>query len=345
MLRSATFRLTLSYLAILMALSILFSLVLYHSSSAELRNGLHQQLKYYRQEQVFSFDPNLQTIQDQEYTDAEHRLQLQLSLVNLIILVAGGGASYWLARRNLRPIEAAFEAQSRFTGDASHELRTPLTAMKTEIEVALRDKSLPAADAREVLTSNLEEIAKLEALSNGLLRLAHHDRDDRSAFEPTSLARVAAAAIERLNGSIKHHPVTVFNEVEPFLVMGDREHLVELMTVLLDNAIKYSPAKGEIVLATRIRGGVVLLDVRDQGPGIAAQDLPHIFDRFYRADASRSKDKVKGYGLGLSIARKIAELHRGSIEVSSRDGHGSTFTVKLPLAPEQPRTQPDLDSV
>ena len=335
MLRNATFRLTVSYLAIMMALSILFSIVLYQTSSTELRTGLHRQLPYYQQTESPVTGPDLQGFQDLESLASEHRLQLELVLVNLVLLVAGGGVSFWLARRNLMPIEAAFEAQSRFTGDASHELRTPLTAMKTEIEVALRNKALPASEAREVLKSSLEEVAKLEALSNGLLRLAHHDHGEPSDFEAVSLAQVAAGAIERLNGSIKQRPVTVINEVEPIMVMGDGEHLIELLTVLLDNAIKYSPPQADVTLATRLRGGMVYLEVRDKGAGIASADLPHIFDRFYRADVSRSKDKVNGYGLGLSIARKIAELHRGSIEVTSRRGHGSTFIVKLPLAAEQ----------
>jgi len=334
MLRSATFRLTVSYLAILMSISILFSLVLFNTSSRELGVGLHRQMPYLQQLIGDANFPGLQSFQDQELEGARHRLELQLVLVNLGIMLAAGGASYWLARRTLRPIEMAFEAQSRFTADASHELRTPLTAMKTEIEVALRDPAMPEAEARQLLQSNLEEVAKLEALSNGLMRLAQHDHQTHTSFEAVSLAQVAAAAIEHQNGKIKQRAVTISNAVEPLLVMGDREHLAELISILLDNAIKYSPTGATITLATKQHGHLAHFEVRDEGPGIADTDLPRIFDRFYRADSSRSKDKVSGYGLGLSIARQIAELHHGSIEVVSKLGHGTTFTVKLPLAPQ-----------
>ena len=334
MLRSATFRLTASYLAILMAISLLFSLVLFNISSQEIATGLRHQMPYYQRLLGDGFEQGLQSYQDQELDLARHHLELELVLVNLGILLVAGGASYGLARRTLQPIEEAFEAQSRFTADASHELRTPLTAMKTEIEVALRDPKLPEAEARQLLQSNLEEVAKLEALSNGLMRLAQHDHNTYTSFEAVSLAQVAASAIEHQNGTIKQRSVTVVNEVEPLLVAGDPAHLAELISILLDNAVKYSPLGSTITLVTKPQGYFAQLEVRDEGPGIADADLPHIFDRFYRAESSRSKDTVSGYGLGLSIARKIAELHHGSIEVVTKLGRGTTFIVKLPLAPK-----------
>jgi signal transduction histidine kinase len=316
-----------------MAISIIFSVVLYNVSARELHNDLRRQMPYFEQFQPNSgFGEGFEGFEGQQEANSEHRLQLQLVLVNLIILVAAGGASYWLARRSLRPIEEALEAQGRFTADASHELRTPLTAMKSEIEVALRSPKLDAKETRELLASTLEEIGKLESLSNGLLRLAQHSDDDREAFVEVSLAKVATDAVERLSGAIKRRPVVIYNEVEATMVWGDRQHLTEVVAILLDNAIKYSPPKSAVTLASKVQGHYAYLEVRDKGQGIAAADLPHIFDRFYRAETSRTKDQAGGYGLGLSIAKKISELHGGSIEVSSRVGHGSSFTLKLPLS-------------
>ena len=114
--------------------------------------------------------------------------------------------------------------------------------------------------------------------------------------------------------------------------MADDASLTELMVILLDNAIKYSPAKTTVTVSSHLRSGHVYLSVADQGPGIAKADLPHIFDRFYRGDPSRSKGRSDGYGLGLSIARKIAEANHGAIEVTSAVGQGSTFTIKLSTA-------------
>ena len=299
----------------------------------EIHYDLQQQLPYLQQYQIDNdLGQSILGFEIHQESLSLHRLQLQLILVNLIILVAAGGASYWLARRSLKPIEEALEAQSRFTADASHELRTPLTAMKSEIEVALRNPKLNSKDTKELLSSNLEEIGKLEALSNGLLRLAQHDSHDSEAFVPVSLAKVSSDAIERMAIAIKRRPVKVFNEVEPTMVWGDRQHLTEVVAIILDNAIKYSLAKSSIRLTSHVQNNFAYLEVHDKGKGISAEDLPHIFDRFYRADTSRSKDKTSGYGLGLSIAKKIAELHGGAIETTSEVGKGSIFTLKLPLS-------------
>jgi signal transduction histidine kinase len=243
MFRSATFRLTLSYLAIIMAISIVFSVVLYNVSAHELHYDLRRQLPYFEQFQPDSggFGQGFQGFEGEQEANSEHRLQLQLIFVNLVILVAAGGASYWLARRSLRPIEEALEAQGRFTADASHELRTPLTAMKSEIEVALRNPKLDAKETRELLASTLEEIGKLETLSNGLLRLAQHSDNDRDAFTEVSLARAAADAVGRVNGAAKRRPVTIHNEVQPTIVWGDLQHLTEVVAILLDKFAEQRP--------------------------------------------------------------------------------------------------------
>lgn len=320
-----------------MAISVLFSVVIYSTSEKELQQSYHRESMIYQLGSGFRF--NLYTGQsnatpEELFFQAKARLKLNLVIINAGILLLAGGASFVLARRTLVPIEAALEAQGRFAADASHELRTPLTAMKSEIEVALRGKELPSAEARELLKSNLEEIAKLENLSAGLLKLSQKD-GQAIAKTPVNLFDASVVAIGRLEAAAKKREVQVVNNVKAITIAGDHESIVELMAILLDNAIKYSPAKSTITLSGTTRSHWASIAVRDEGQGIAPIDIPHIFDRFYRADTSRSKQQISGYGLGLSIAKKITDLHDGTIDVTSRPGKGSVFTVRLPFEKSQ----------
>ena len=339
MFQSATIRLTAWYLALVMGLSLAFSLVLYNSSAASLATEYDRQRTAIRQQffDSFGFSPSqlqLDRLRGDEISEGQQRLLANLILANVGVLIVGGAASFYLARRTLRPIERSMEAQTRFTADASHELRTPLTAMQTEIEVSLRDEGMTLTEARELLRSNLEEVMKLQDLSNGLLALANQDKQH---FEPKRIAahpilRDATARIEKAASAKK---ITIINKADSNLyVLGGRDSLVQLFAILLDNAVKYSSSGSTITLTTATKGGNALIAVADQGHGIKPDDLPHIFDRLYRADQSRNKEKVGGYGLGLSIAKKIVELHKGAIDVTSKIDQGSTFTVRIPLAPK-----------
>jgi signal transduction histidine kinase len=342
--QSAAFRLTMWYLGIIMVLSLLFSFALYRVSYDHMANGIH------RQQGAISRIPlpvslegrraELTKALDEQLEDTRHSLMLRLASLNLATLLLGGAAAYLLARRTLRPIEEAMEAQGRFTADASHELRTPLTAMRSEIEVALRDKQLTAADARTLLGSNLEEIAKLEALSAGLLRLARFENGlDPTAVLDVPVKDIFEAAIDRLQTPLAQRHIELDVQVGEETVAGDQASLTELVVILLDNAIKYSPEKSTIKLRSSPSSQTVRLYISDQGVGIKASDVPFIFNRFYRADRSRSKDRVEGYGLGLSIAKRIVDLHRGEIGVDTTPSQGSTFKVRLPVS-QQPVKHP-----
>lgn len=317
-------RLTLSYLAIIMLLSIGFSFLLYSVSLAELSRSANRPLPYY------FYQHNLNDLRQQDLTVGETNVKRNLLLINLVTVVLGGGASYWLARRTLKPLESAMTAQSRFASDASHELRTPLTAMQTEIEVALRDKRLSLIEARELLESNLEEVGKLRALSEGLLQLSREE-NKQVLTDPVDMTEVARQAVERYALAAKQRRITVESQLEPAVARGDSVSLLELLAVLIDNAIKYSPRGSKIIITTNQTKSHAVVSVRDEGQGIEAEHLTHIFDRFYRAESSRSKQQTSGYGLGLSLAKHITDAHGGSIDVSTIPGKGSTFRVSLPL--------------
>jgi two-component system, OmpR family, sensor histidine kinase CiaH len=324
-------RLTIWYVAILMGLSLAFSVWVYNETIAELRAGFNGPVVERLQDRFGPLPPDvwLQVIEKQ-YTVSQQRLLGQLVLLNIGVLVVGAAASYWLARRTMRPIEDALEAQNRFTADASHELRTPLAAMKTEIEVSLRDPSLSKDEMRELLQSNLEEIDRLSSLSQGLLTLARNAEKSKAA--PLPIKPLTEEVIKRYKPLADAKHIQFKKELGDIKVMADEKSVDLLISILLDNAIKYSPEKTAITIRTERKDGHGLVSVIDQGPGIAAADLPHIFERFFRADSSRTKEQVAGNGLGLSIAQKTAAALNGTIIAKSEPEHGSTFTLRLPIA-------------
>lgn len=333
MFRSATTRVTLISVGITMAISLLFSLAIYHSASGDIRASAHRQYVQYlriRDEYDLPGSPS-PDIYIEEQNDVAHHLILNLIYLNLIILGVSAVVGYYWARQTLEPIEKAMELQGQFAADASHELRTPLAAMRSEIEVALRSKQISEKEARELLTSNLEEIAKLEGLAGGLLQLARLE----SAFshlEPVAVAAVIASAIKSLGTHAKSNKVSVVYSGADFTVMGERDSLAQVIKILIDNAVKYGKTSGKVEITTKSSGHRGIITVKDDGPGISADDLPHVFERFWRANSSRSKGQIEGFGLGLAIAKEITQLHHGEIRAESAGGQGARFVVELPLA-------------
>lgn len=319
MFRSATFQLTAWYLGILVAISLLFSVVIYSISLSEVST----RLGFIRTS--FDLSPTrYEMIRDVQLHEAEANLVLSLSITNLAIWIAGGFGSYYLARRTLRPIEEVHEAQSRFTSDASHELRTPLASMRTELEVALRDPNLSQHEAREILASNLEEVNKLTNLSQMLLQLSRLEHSklkrEKIALEPT-----IRSVMKRLDKNGER----IRLEGKPRRIIAHPASIEELLIILLDNALKYSPPNSKVTIRLITQLHMSGFDITNSGKGIPKQDLPHIFDRFYRVDQSRTGGDKKGYGLGLSLAKKIVQLHNGELSVSSSKNQ-TTFRVLLP---------------
>ncbi len=228
----------------------------------------------------------------------------------------------------LERLEQLFTAQRRFLADVSHELRTPLTVIKGEVGLMRRMKSLD----EESLTAIDGEVDRLTRMVGDLLLLAQAE----SGKMPLSIAAVALDEV--LTEVFQHVQVLageklrmVLVEVQPVEVQGDRDRLKQVLLNLVSNAVAYTPPGGEVLLTLRKLGEKAQIIVRDTGPGIPSADLPHIFERFYRGERSRTRRKGSGFGLGLSISYWIVRNHGGTIEVNSQEGIGSTFCVWLPL--------------
>jgi len=338
MFKEARIKLTAWYLAIIMTISLSFSAVVYAGANQELtRLDNSQKLRQQRVDSISTFliqqglpippENNLQDWETLEHTRA--RVIWYLSLVNLSILVVSGLGGYFLAGQTLEPISKMVKDQKEFVGNASHELRTPLTSLKTEIEVALRDKKMSLYEARELLKSNLEDVNSIQKLSNYLLKLNKYENTEiELKFERINLGDIVLDVIKNVSAYAKQNKIRIAGKINPVYVNGNGEATSELTSILIENAIKYSGKAKKIEVSTTKKG---LLIVRDFGVGMAGADIPHIFDRFYRADSSRSKDKVDGYGLGLSIAKSIVDKMGAKIKVQSKIGKGSTFSVQFPL--------------
>lgn len=324
-----TLRLAASYLLVIMVMSVSFSAVIYHTSAQEIGRQLPPNNLY---DQSADIDQDVFTdFFEHRINRGRHELIVRLTYINLLVLLGGLAVSYVLARRSLEPIEEAMEAQSRFASDASHELRTPLAAIQTENEVALRNPKLTLNRSKELLASNLEEVTRLQALSDALLRLAREDGRDISLV-PVSLQRAVDEATAHCQKPAKQKHITITSKVTDVSVYADAPGLAQVLDIFLENAIRYSPAKTSVTITGGRSGKEGFVTVRDEGPGISGKDLPHVFERFYRADTSRTSQQVSGHGLGLALAQKIVEQSGGSIDAKSKVGKGSQFTVSFPLA-------------
>lgn len=325
------------YLTVLMAISLFFSINVYQLSVQEFERGLRKPGPGSVIDRLPSSGPSDRLIRDDilqeregQYQVAKDRIIERLILINLIILLGGGVLSYYFALRTLKPIEEAHEAQSRFTADASHELRTPIAAMQAETEVALMDPKLTLVKAKAILRSNIEELAKLTSLSEGLLKLAQAENIEPSQ-SVVSLANIIEKATSQiLPAAEEKHMLINVSIPEDMSVKGEELSLVEAVVIILDNAVKYSPSKTEISVLTEVEPKHAVIKITDQGIGIKTAELPYIFDRFYRADSARSKQHVSGYGIGLAIAKNIINMHKGEIDVRSVVSQGTVFSIRLP---------------
>jgi signal transduction histidine kinase len=240
--------------------------------------------------------------------------------------------------QTLERLETLFTSQQRLLADVSHELRTPLTVIKGSVDLMRRMKRLD----EESLVSIDQEAGRLTRLVGGLLLLAQAESGRLSLnMRPVELDTLLLEVFHEMRILAAGKVQIKVADIDQVQVEGDRDRLKQVLLNLVANAVQYTPQGGEVILSLAKVGAQVRIVIRDTGPGIPAEDLPFIFERFYRAEKSRTRSKVGGFGLGLSIAQWIVENHNGTIKVESRDGQGTTFAIWLPL----PGTEADKPAV
>jgi signal transduction histidine kinase len=281
---------------------------------------------------------SIQVVQDRTAEQRTLETMLAVLLVGgLVVLVVAFGFGTIYARRALVPIReslanqrVALRRQREFAADASHELRTPLTVVRSSVDYHLRHRSEPVASVGTALEDIDDEVTHMTSIVEDLLLLA---RSDSGAIEleriPLDLGDVAADGASALAKPATDRGVRVEVDPEPAVIAGDPARLRQLVMILVDNAIRHSPAEGRVGVHVRAEGvaGAALV-VEDDGPGIRPEDLPHVFERFYRAPGAPGG----GTGLGLAIASWIVTRHGGRIEVANRTEGGARFVVHLPAA-------------
>ncbi|HKC74584.1 MAG TPA: ATP-binding protein [Chloroflexota bacterium] len=319
MFSTARLRLTLWYLAVLGTIVVLLSVALY------------EVLLRLQQAEVQALGRVAHHGVARLFADDARVLAIQLGAIDLGMLILAALGAHVLAGRTLRPIQEAMERQERFAVAASHELRTPLTVLQGTLEVALLRDRTPA-EYKEILSRAATEAARMGTLVGDLLALARVQSDrEILARAPLDLRVVAREAAEGVESLAARKGQRLEVELDgPLPTCGDQLKLRQALTNLLDNAITYTPEGGAIRLSARAARGRAVIAVRDTGPGIEAQHLPHLFEPFYRVDCARGGGSGHT-GLGLALAAWIALAHGGHLAVESRIGVGTLFTLTLPL--------------
>lgn len=313
----ATIKLASWYLIILMTVSLLFSLIIFQVARSEIATRLET---IAQQRQQLGIDDSLINISYREQLDtATSSLVVSLGYLNLVVLLAGGAGTYFLARQTLKPIEAAHDAQSRFVANASHQFRTPLAIMKAETELALADRSTKKQDLRHTLTSNLEEINHLTDLSSMLLDLSRSERAFGQTTDQVDLVKIIDQTIESLGIASR---VSV-NAPASLTTYTYETAAREVCFILLDNAVKHGHPTDGIKVELSESKSSVTLQITNHGKVIPAKQLSHAFERFY------SSQNQNGYGLGLPLAKQLVKALGGTISLASSAKTGTVATVVL----------------
>lgn len=274
--------------------------------------------------------PYLTSLLERRISTFESNFRRLLFSFDLLLLAAASVTSYFLSGRTLEPIAQSLKQQEEFAADASHELRTPLTTIGMEIEALKRTQKKMPEKYKQVLGNIEEEIIRMRGLVDGLLTLVRADNKNvKSNISIFDLSKLTQEVYHQLKPLAKSKQIDLKLEANSEVrVYAKPQQIKELIIILVDNAIKFTPSGKFVNLATLVKDSHPTLEVSDQGIGITPSDLPHIFDRFYQG--YQSSKIQKGSGLGLSIAKKITDINKAKISVESQVSLGTTFTVTFP---------------
>lgn len=316
--RAAVIRLTTYYSLGVFIILALFSMLVYGLFAESIDDDIRE-------------DESRIEIEEAFHSEAKENLLNILLISDVVLILISILISYILSKKTLAPLEVAYRKQKRFVADAAHELRTPLAVMKAGSEViSQKERSVP--EYRQFVMESKEEIERLIKLSNDLLFLAHSERITKDDFAPLSFSEICKKQCESILPYAKLKQVEVDSDIIGGInIRGNKDDTTRLVLNLLKNAIDYNKAGGTVFVTLAKKEDKVLLSVKDTGIGISNNNLPFIFDRFYKADTSRMQSASSGSGLGLAIVKDIVTRHNGTIKVSSVVNQGSVFEVEIPF--------------
>lgn len=340
MFQSARLKITTLYVLIIMLITFVFSTIVYVNVNIFSQRALEMherrvenRIREFRGPANANFPPNFQRqISQEALSQIKKNTIYTLSILNVIVLITSGGVAYWFAGRTLKPIEEMTMKQNQFIADAAHELKTPLAAMRINLEINKRAKKLNKKQVDTLIDSTIEDIDHLTLFTTNLLKQSKYQNyNSKIDYEQFDIKELALETIKRQSGKINSKNINVKVELDEIKIKANKENISELLTILIDNAIKFNNKNGEIKIKGTLENKSLSLEISDTGVGIAKKDIPYIFDRFYKTDSSRTKNEQDGFGLGLSIAQDLVKAHRGTIIVKSDIGKGTTFKIKLPI--------------
>lgn len=310
-------KLTGLYILIIVIILLIFSQIIYLSVSNNIANNVEGNFTSKKQQDAFIQKEN-------------GNLFATIVFANAIVLIIIGLTSYFLAGKTLNPVENTLKQQKQFLSDASHELRTPLSILQTNLDNALKEKKIQPRESKNIL-DNLEEVGRMTALVNDLLLLSRLDVNNSSvSLKKVDLNGLLQNTEERFSSYAKSKKISLFLSSNPsrIFVNGNQELLSRALGNVIKNAIDYNRKNGKVFLSIKENKYAIVV-VKDTGLGIPPKNLPYIFNRFYKAEESRSEHK--GTGLGLAIAREIIEKHKGRVKIDSVLNKGTNVRIILPV--------------
>ncbi len=335
MFTKAKLKLTAWYLIIILTISGTLSALLYFQVSTVLENQYERiMVNLQMQDEKFQrkwMGPINARISPEHLRQAKQDLLHTLFKLNGLIVILFVVFGYVLSDKTLEPIKQALDEQKRFVSDAAHELRTPITGLRTSLEVNLMDQTLNEK-AKKILQENLDDVISLEQLTENLLKLANYDENEIE-LKPVDIIAITKRAVKHVQPLAKKKKIRLkaIYSKKYLYILADESAFLDLVMIFLDNAVKYTPKKGRITLKIEQKKKNAEVIIKDTGKGISKNNLPKIFDRFYRVDIARSGRNEKGYGLGLSVAKKVIHKFRGKVDVVSKLQKGTEFVLTFPL--------------
>ena len=320
----AKLKLTSFYIATLLIVIIVFSIMLYTLFVNNISSNFE-----FEEENYSDIEENSQDI---ILSNAINRLKLVLIFTDIGIILIISGLAYFLAGKTLQPIKKSLDEQKRFISDSAHELRTPLSIMKTGIETSAIEKNQTLKDYKDLNEDLLEEVDKLINMSNDLLFLARSDSAKPEKIQnKINLSSICSNQIKSIQIYANNKGVSLNEDIKKALyIMGNANQINRLVANLLKNAIDYNRKNGEVLLSLKKYKHSIILTVKDTGIGIALDEQKRIFERFYKVDKARSIYEG-GSGLGLSIVKEIVDFHKGAIKIISEPGKGTEVIVSFHL--------------